>query len=174
MRKPKKDCPICKGSGKEKMSKGRYYDTQTCECVFKDGHKKKILFICIHNSARSQMAEEFMKKYGSGSYFSYSAGIKVSKLNPYAVKVMEEIGIDISNNKVKSIEGIMKFHTKFDIVVTVCEEGAVECPFIFADKNLHWNFNDPSSLTGTEEEILEKTRQIRDEIETKIKEFLKQ
>src|ERR1700761_233769 len=165
MKKPNKYCSLCRGTGKEKMSKGRYPDYRTCECVLKPD---KVLFLCIHNSARSQMAEAFMKKHG-GVYNSYSAGIEPSTLNPYAIEVMKEIGIDISKNETKSIEDIMKNHNKFDIVITVCEEGAVKCPFIFADRNLHWYFDDPSSLNGTEEEILEKTRQIRDGIECKIK-----
>lgn len=134
----------------------------------------KVLFICIHNSARSQMAEAFLKKYGGDKFEVESAGLEPGKLNPTVVSVMKEIGIDISQNQTKSAFDLAKLGKQYDYVITVCDESQAErCPiFPGKAKKLHWSFADPSSFSGTLEEKTDKTRKVRDEIETKIKDFL--
>lgn len=124
--------------------------------------KKKVLFICTHNSARSQMAEGFLNALYGDRYEGYSAGMETAKVNPYAVKVMAEIGIDISAHRSKSIE---EFRGKsFDYVVTVCDHAKEACPFFPGEKILHRDFEDPSEFKGTTDEILEEVRRVRDEI----------
>lgn len=124
--------------------------------------KKKVLFICTHNSARSQMAEGFVNSLLGDRYEGYSAGIEPTKVNPYAVKAMAELGIDISKHRSKSIE---EFRGKnFDYVVTVCESAKETCPFFPGEELIHKDFEDPSEFRGIEEEILEKVRRVRDEI----------
>ncbi len=136
--------------------------------------KKKVLFICIHNSARSQMAEAFLKKYGGEGFIVESAGLEAGKLNPLAVKVMAETGIDISGNKTASAFEFLKAGKSYDMVITVCDAaGAERCPvFPGAGERLHWGFDDPSSFAGSEEKKLERTREVRDQIDEKVKEWL--
>lgn len=136
--------------------------------------RKKVLFICIHNSARSQMAEAFLKKYGGEGFIVESAGLEAGRLNPLVVKVMGEIGIDISGYKTDSAFEFFKAGKLYDYVVTVCDAASAErCPvFPGVTERLHWGFPDPSSFEGSEEEKLERTREVRDQIETKVKEWL--
>jgi len=139
-------------------------------------NKKRVLFVCLHNSARSQMAEAFLKKLG-GDYFDVeSAGFEPGKLNPLAVTVMKEIGIDISNNKTSSVFEKYKEGKLYSYVITVCDESSSErCPiFPGITIMLHWSFKDPSSIEGTELEKLEKVRIIRDEIHNKISLWVKE
>ncbi|MDI6861205.1 MAG: arsenate reductase ArsC [Caldisericia bacterium] len=126
-------------------------------------NKKKVLFICTHNSARSQMAEGIMNSLLNDKFVAFSAGTKPTSVNPYAIKVMEEIGINIKNHRSKSI---LEFKgEKFDYVVTVCDSAKENCPFFPGAKEyLHQSFEDPSSFEGSEEEKLNKFREIRDEI----------
>jgi len=124
--------------------------------------KKRVLFICIHNSARSQMAEALLNALKGDRYEAFSAGIEPSRVNPYAVKAMAEAGIDISAHRSKSIE---EFRGKsFDYVVTVCDLAKEACPFFPGEIILHKDFKDPSEFKGTESKILEKVREVRDEI----------
>jgi len=137
--------------------------------------KKKVLFVCVHNSARSQMAEAFLKKYGGDRFEVESAGLEPGKLNPMVVEAMREAGIDISQNKTKSAFDFYKQGKQYDYVITVCDESqAGACP-VFPGKGerLHWGFSDPSSFTGNHDERLKKTREIRCQIEAKIKDWLK-
>lgn len=138
--------------------------------------KIKVIFICVHNSARSQMAEAFLKKYGGEKFEVTSAGLEPGMLNPVVVDVMKEIGIDISNNKTKSVFDFYKNGNFFNYVITVCDESQSErCPiFPGVVKQIHWGFTDPSSFEGTFEEKKVKTRKVRDEIDTKIKQWLKE
>lgn len=124
--------------------------------------KQRVLFICTHNSARSQMAEGFLNACYGDRYEGYSAGIKPKKINKYAIKAMREVGIDISNHQPKSIEGFQGMH--FDYVVTVCDYAREVCPFFPGDKILHKSFEDPSIFKGTSDEILDHTRGVRDKI----------
>ena len=135
---------------------------------------KKALFVCIHNSARSQMAEAFCNQFSNGKVAAQSAGIEPGKLNPLAVKVMAEEGIDISNNKVKSVQRFIDAGEKFDFVITVCDETSAErCPvFPGSGQRLHFCFEDPSALSGSEEVKMKKIRIIRDQIKNRIKEWL--
>lgn len=136
--------------------------------------KKRVLFLCVHNSARSQMAEAFLKKYAPESFEPVSAGLEPGKLNMNVVEAMKEVGIDISNNITKSVFDLYKNGEIFSYVVTVCsKEAAEKCPFFpGVSKRLHWPFDDPSSFTGSKEEIMSKTRKVRDDIELKIREFV--
>ena len=125
--------------------------------------KKKILFICTHNSARSQMAEGFVNALFSDNYEAYSAGTEVAFIRPYAIKVMHEIGIDISKHHSKHVR--MFYGKDFDLVVTVCDNAKKVCPvFPGAKRMIHQSFEDPSSANGTEEEMLEVYRKVRDQI----------
>lgn len=122
-----------------------------------------VLFVCTHNSSRSQMAEGlFRARYGA-HYKVRNAGTRPGGVNPFAVEVMEEIGIDISEHTSEHVEACDE--TPFDIVVTVCDDAAENCPYIPARKrNLHHGFEDPSSVKGTEEERRAAFRQTRDEL----------
>lgn len=135
----------------------------------------KVLFLCVHNSARSQMAEAFLARHGAERFLAESAGLEPGVLNPYVVRVMAEVGIDISHNVTKSVFDLARSGRCFDIVVTVCSREAAErCP-IFPGKSikLHWPFDDPSSFLGSDTERLEATRRVRDGIEAAVRDFIK-
>ena len=136
--------------------------------------KKKVLFVCVHNSARSQMAEAFLKLYGGDFFEVESAGIEPGRLNPLVVEAMQEIGINISRNKTKSAVDFLKQGRSYHYVITVCDEASAErCPiFPGVVKRLHWSFEDPSTLQGTKEERLAKIRAIRDSMKAKVLEFV--
>jgi arsenate reductase len=138
--------------------------------------KIKVLFVCIHNSARSQMAEALLNAMAGDRYEAESAGLEPGTLNPLAVEAMKEIGIDISKNKTKGIFDFIKAGKLFNYVITVCDETSADrCPvFPGYAKRLHWNFLDPSSLEGGAEERLRKTKRIRDEIKFRLEEWLKE
>jgi len=138
--------------------------------------KEKVLFICIHNSARSQMAEAFLNALGGGAYSAESAGLEPGVLNPLAVEVMKEAGIDISGKDTKSVFKLYQEGKLYHYVITVCDESSAQrCPiFPAVIKRLHWRFDDPSALQGTHEERLRSTRVIRDAIKMKIEEWLKE
>lgn len=139
------------------------------------GAKYRVLFLCVHNSARSQMAEAFLLKYGGDRFEAMSAGLEPGKLNQNVVKVMREIDIDISGNKTKSAFELYKQGHHFSYVIAVCDaEAAEKCPiFPGVTMRLHWPFPDPSAFTGSEDDVLEKTRSVRDSIKDKILEFLR-
>lgn len=132
--------------------------------------KKHVLFVCIHNSARSQMAEAFLKEQCGDEFEAQSAGLEPGKLNPVVVEAMREIGIDISGNPTKAVWDFIKAGKTFTYVITVCDETSAErCPiFPGVTTRLHWSFPDPSSFPGTHEEKLAKTREVRDTIRQKI------
>ncbi len=136
--------------------------------------KHKVLFVCIHNSARSQMAEAFLKQFGGDMFEAESAGIEPGKLNPVVVAVMQEVGIDLGNNKTKSVFDLVRTSATYHAVITVCDAASAErCPvFPGMVKRIAWSFADPSRFTGTKEEILQQTRNIRDEIKEKVKGFI--
>ena len=136
-----------------------------------DKEKRKVLFLCTHNSARSQMAEGILRNLYGDKFEVFSAGTEPSRVNPYAIRTMQEIGIDISENTSKSIEGFQEMN--IDYVVTVCDHAKESCPtFPGAKHNIHKGFIDPSLFGGKDEEILLGLIQIRDEIRSWIqKEF---
>ncbi len=136
----------------------------------------KVLFVCIHNSARSQMAEAFLNKYGEGKYLAESAGLEPGKLNPNVVKVMQEVGIDLSKKSTQGVFDLFQKGTLYNAVITVCDEASAEqCPiFPGMAKRIAWSFKDPSAFKGTEEEVLQLTREIRDEIKNAVQDFVKE
>ena len=138
--------------------------------------KDKVLFVCVHNSARSQMAETLLKKMAGDRFEVESAGLEPGVLNPLAVEVMNEIGIDISQKKTKSAFDLFKEGRLYTHVITVCDETSAEkCPiFPGITTRLNWSFADPSSFTGTWEEKLSQTRAVRDAIKTKIEDWLQE
>jgi arsenate reductase len=133
--------------------------------------KKKVLFVCIHNSARSQMAEAFLNQLCGGEFEAHSAGLEPGTLNPIVVDAMREIGIDISQNKTKAVFDFVKSGEGFAYVITVCDEASAErCPiFPGVTTRLHWSFPDPSAAAGSREEKLVQTRVIRDVIQKQVK-----
>lgn len=136
--------------------------------------KIKVLFVCIHNSARSQMAEAFLKQLGADRFDVMSAGIEPGTLNPLVIETMKEVGIDISGNKTNDIFEYFDTAASFNYVITVCDEASAErCPiFPGHAQRLHWSFPDPSTLQGTDEEKLKAIREIRDSIKAKIQTWI--
>jgi len=136
--------------------------------------KKKVLFVCAHNSARSQMAEAFLMELAGDRFQAESAGLEPGTLNPVAVEAMKEIGIDISGNKTKSAFDFYKQGKLYEYVITVCSEAdSARCPvFPGHAVKLHWPFDDPSSFQGSPEEKLAKVRVVRDQIKAKIEEWI--
>jgi len=135
--------------------------------------KKRVLFICVHNSARSQMAEAWLDNL-CGEYFeAQSAGLEPGTLNPVAVRVMTEVGIDISKKKTQAVFDVFTSGQLFAYVITVCDETSAEkCPiFLGPATRLHWSFRDPSQAEGSETARLEQVRLIRDRIREKIEEW---
>ncbi len=136
--------------------------------------KQNVLFVCVHNSARSQMAEAFLNSLASDRFEAHSAGLEPGELNQVVVEAMKESGIDISGNKTKGVFDFIKQGTFFSYVITVCDETtAGRCPvFPGVTKRLNWSFEDPSGFSGTHGEKLAKTRVVRDRIKEKIMEFI--
>jgi arsenate reductase len=131
----------------------------------------KILFVCVHNSARSQMAEAFFNHYAQGTDTAESAGIEPGRLNPYVVRAMSEKGIDISGNETKGVFNLYKEGRTFSHVITVCDaEAAQRCPiFPGISRIIMWSFPDPSTFTGSDDKIMEQVRAVRDIIEVQVK-----
>lgn len=136
------------------------------------GDAIKVMFVCTGNSARSQMAEGLARHFGEGRVEAYSAGMEPSRLNPFAVAVMQEKGIDISHQRSKAFEETLAH--RMDIVVTVCGNADERCPVLPPEvKRLHWPLEDPGAAKGSEAEILAKFREIRDQIEARILELVR-
>ena len=136
--------------------------------------KLRVLFICIHNSGRSQMGEAFLRSLAGDRFEVHSAGLEAGKLNPFVVQAMAEIGIDLSAQYAKTVNEYLSRQERFDYIITVCDEtNAERCP-IFPGKHqrIHWSFPDPSTLQGTDEEKLAGLRPIREAIEATIKTWL--
>lgn len=138
--------------------------------------KQKILFICVHNSARSQMAEAWLNHICGDLVEAESAGLEAGTLNPLAIEVMKEVGIDISNKKTRNVFDLVKAGKIYAYVITVCDEASAErCPiFPGITKRLHWSFPDPAAVAGTTEEKLEKVRKIRDGIRSAVEGWCKE
>jgi arsenate reductase len=135
--------------------------------------KSKVLFVCIHNSARSQMAEAFLHHICGEEFEAHSAGLEPGKLNPIVVEAMRELGIDISRHQTKAVSDFLKSGKTFTHFITVCDETSAErCPiFPGVTTRLHWSFPDPSRFQGTHEERLVQTREVRDKIEKKVRQW---
>lgn len=132
---------------------------------------QRVLFLCTHNSARSQMAEGLLRELGKGQFEVFSAGTEATHVRPLAIKAMAEKGIDISGQRSKVLTEYLG--EPFDYVITVCDKANESCPvFPGARNRLHWSFPDPSKATGTEAEQLAVYSQVRDAIENRIKQEL--
>ncbi len=135
--------------------------------MMKPGARQKVLFLCTHNSARSQMAEGLLGHLAGDRFEVHSAGTEATSVRPEAISVMAELGVDVSNQESKTLERYLK--ESFEYVITVCDAANEACPvFPGARRRLHWSFEDPSQATGTEEERLDTFRSVRDEIRERI------
>lgn len=132
--------------------------------------KQRILFLCTGNSARSQMAEAFLRRYGVDKFEAYSAGLEPKGINPLTIKVMQEIGIDLSGQRSK---GVREFLGSIFIhqLITVCDNAEKNCPTTWPGvvKKIHWSFEDPAACEGSDDEKLAKFREVRDQIEQKVR-----
>ena len=129
--------------------------------------KRRVLFLCTHNSARSQMAEGLLRRLAGDRFEVFSAGTEATQVQPLAIRAMQEIGIDISGQQSKTLDRYLG--EPFDAVITVCDHANEACPvFIGAEKRLHWSFRDPSQTTGTDKERLVVYRAVRDAIRDRI------
>ena len=129
--------------------------------------KRRVLFLCTHNSARSQMAEGLLRFLGGDAFEAFSAGTEATFVRPLAIRAMSELGIDISRQQSKTLSGYVR--EPFDEVITVCDAAAEACPvFPGAVRRRHWSLEDPSKASGTEQEQLAVYRRVRDELRSRI------
>ncbi len=137
--------------------------------------KKRVLFLCTGNSARSQMAEAFLRRHGGEDFEPYSAGLEPKGINPYTVRVMAERGYDLAGQRSKGV-GEYLGKVLFHHLVTVCDHAEQNCPTAWPGLNerLHWSFEDPAAFSGGEAETLARFREIRDQIERKIIDWVAQ
>lgn len=135
--------------------------------------KNRVLFLCTGNSARSQMAEAFLRTYGSDRFEAFSAGLEPKKVHPMAIQVMEEIGISLNGHKSKHLNSYLETMI-FDYVITLCSHADANCPAVFPGgaKRLHWDFEDPVAFSGPENLKLDKFRQVRDLIGEQLKKWI--
>lgn len=132
---------------------------------------KKVLFLCTHNSCRSQMAEGIVNADLGDRFLAFSAGTEATRVNPLAIQVLAEIGIDISGHRSKTLEAFAG--ESFDHVITLCGSANEQCPLFFGGvRRVHIGFDDPSQMTGTPEEVLKEFRRVRDQIREEIAEYL--
>lgn len=132
---------------------------------------KKILVLCTGNSCRSQMAEGYLRKFANGKADVYSAGVETHGVNPRAVIIMEEDGIDISNHTSNNVNEYR--HIEFDYVITVCDHAKERCPFFSSKaRKFHYNFPDPAKAVGAAQEIMDQFREVRDQIKAYSKDFI--
>lgn len=138
--------------------------------------KQRVLFVCIHNSARSQMAEELLRKLAGDRFEVESAGLEPGTLNPLVVRVLKEEGINIEGKMTKGVFDLFKAGRRYNYVIAVCDGANAErCPvFPGAAKQIHWSFTDPSKFEGSEEEKLERVRRVKEEIKLKLQQWLKE
>ncbi len=133
--------------------------------------RRQVLFVCVHNSARSQMAEGMLRAWAGDRFEVASGGSEASQVRPEAIKVMRELGIDISGHESKTIDRFMG--QPWDWLIPVCEEACEACPYVPGAKAvLRWSFDDPSAASGTQEERLATFRRVRDEIASQVRAFV--
>jgi arsenate reductase len=137
--------------------------------------KTTVLFVCVHNSARSKMAEAFLKKQGGEEFEVESAGFEPGEINPLVIEVMREVGIDISNKSTQSVFDLYKKSRLYSYVITVCDAAnAQRCPlFPGFSVRLSWSFDDPADFTGSDDEKFAKTRVVRDQIQKQVEDFIR-
>ena len=134
--------------------------------------KTRVLFLCTHNSARSQMAEGFLRAMAGDRFEALSAGTEQTRVNPLAIRVMAERAIDISGHTSKRYDALTP--ARWDYLVTVCDDANERCPFVPGSvKRLHWSFEDPSRAIGDEAERLAVFRRVRDQIEQRLADWLR-
>lgn len=136
----------------------------------------KVLVLCVHNSARSQIGEAYLKKFGDGRFEAESAGLEPGALNPFVVHALAEDGIDIAGKPTRDVFELYKAGKRFHYVITVCSKEAAErCPiFPGVHEKLHWPFPDPSTFRGSDEEILSQVRGVRDQIKEAMRKFVEE
>ena len=133
--------------------------------------RSKVLFLCTHNSARSQMAEGFLRHLAGEHFEVASAGTDATRVHPLAVRAMREVGVDLSTHTSKTLDGLVD--RPWDYVITVCDSANERCPlFPGHTTRLHWSFDDPSRTTGSEDERLDTFRRVRDGIQMRLREWL--
>jgi arsenate reductase len=135
--------------------------------------RPRVLFLCTHNSARSQMAESFLRHYGRGRFEACSAGLEPTQVHPLARQVLEDVGIDSLELHAKAVNAFLA-KVSVNVAIVVCATAHESCPrlFPFAKRTLYWPFDDPAAATGTAAEKLAAFRRVRDEIETRVRRFL--
>ena len=135
----------------------------------------RVLFLCTGNSARSQMAEAFLRKYAGDRFEAHSAGLEPKRVNPFTIQVMQEVGIDISGQTSKGVDTYLG-KVLFEYLVTVCDDADKNCPSVWpgVNRRMHWSFEDPAAFEGTDDEKLAKFREIRNRIEQRIKVWLEE
>lgn len=135
--------------------------------------KKRVLFLCTGNSARSQMAEAFLRHYAGDQYEAHSAGLEPKDMNPFTIQVMEEIGFSMIEHSSKGV-AVYLGKTLFQYLITVCDHAEKNCPTAWPGVNqrLHWSFEDPAAFEGSEDEKLKKFREVRDQIEQKVRNWI--
>ncbi|MHB8072748.1 arsenate reductase ArsC [Desulfosporosinus fructosivorans] len=136
--------------------------------------KVKVLFICIHNSARSQMAEEFLRLFGGGKFEAESAGFEATEINPLVVRAMKEEGIDLTGKRTQSVFNLYNEKKFFGYVITVCNKAKESnCPIFPGNPTrIHWDLKNPEDFIGTEEEKMEMVRELRDKIKQMVQQFI--
>lgn len=138
---------------------------------YRSSMKKRILFLCTHNSCRSQMAEGLVNHYLGDRFETFSAGTEATRVNPLAIQVLAELGIDISRHSSKTLDQFAG--QQFDFVITLCGSANEQCPLFFGGvRRVHIGFVDPSRLPGSPEEVLPEFRRVRDEIRRKLTDYL--
>jgi arsenate reductase len=135
------------------------------------GARRRVLILCTHNSSRSQMAEGFLRALGGDRFDVASAGTEATRVHPLAVRAMDEVAIDLRHHTSKTLDRFLG--ETWDYVITVCDSAKERCP-VFPGRvtRLHWSFDDPSAVTGTEQERFEVFRRVRDEIEARLRRWL--
>ncbi|MFZ4815805.1 MAG: arsenate reductase ArsC [Phototrophicaceae bacterium] len=136
----------------------------------------KVLFLCTANSARSQMAEGFLRKYAGDQIEVFSAGLQPTRVNPYAIRAMAEVGIDIRHHTSDHVNAVVGLHY-FNTIITVCADADQNCPsgvYGMGREKLHWPFDDPAAVTGNDEQILQAFRRVRDQIDAKVQTWVGQ
>ncbi len=137
--------------------------------------KRRVLFVCTHNAARSQMAQAFLNEIGERHFEAESAGLEPTEINRVVVEAMAEAGIDISNAKSKSVFELFKGGEEYSYVITVCDEADERCPiFPGPGRRISWTFADPGKFQGSHEEQLAMTRKVRDEIKAGVRDFVRE
>jgi arsenate reductase len=132
---------------------------------------RRVLFLCTHNSARSQMAEGLLRQLGGDHFEAHSAGTEATHVRPLAIRAMQELDSDISSQESKTLDRYLR--EPFDVVITVCDDAAEACPvFAGAKQRLHWSFPDPSKASGSDEEQLAVYREVRDAIRRRVEQEL--